>query len=229
MAKRPVFRVNNEGDKFVEEIFTEFKWYPGYSLVQKQKSINSLHDNYKKSYKNDNILEISSKSEDELGRLLSAFNLTIDTKYNGIITVECAFQGSKVFENGGPFTDIYNKSSLDAKKDERLKKSGKLLYFQYLNEKWPLEPKTIFYDWIYINGLYNKSKYIDKLTNYQAFTDIEYNPEKSINCQARSVALYVSLLKRNLLDKVIINKNEFINIIESNNKECTQINFLGNI
>jgi len=37
---------------------------------------------------------------------------------------------------------------------------------------------------------------------YEAFTDIEFNPEKSINCQAYSIAMFVSLSKRNLLGKI---------------------------
>ena len=59
-------------------------------------------------------LEVSTKSNEKLGQRLSAFNLKIDTKI-GEITIESAFQGSKVFEHGGPYTDIYKKDSRDAK------------------------------------------------------------------------------------------------------------------
>ena len=34
---------------------------------------------------------------------------------------------------------------------------------------------------------------MDELLTYRAFTDIEFNPDKSFNCQARSCALLVSL------------------------------------
>ena len=46
--------------------------------------------------------------------------------------------------------------------------------------------------------------------DYQAFTDIEFNPKKSINCQAYSVALYVSLRQRGLLEETIKNKDSFL-------------------
>ena len=49
--------------------------------------------------------------------------------------------------------------------------------------------------------------YYDRLIHdnvqYDIFTDIEFNPKKSINCQARSVAIFVSLYKANLLNKYI--------------------------
>jgi len=37
---------------------------------------------------------------------------------------------------------------------------------------------------------------------YQAFTDMEFNPKKSIHCQAYSLAMFVALKKRDLLDKI---------------------------
>ena len=37
---------------------------------------------------------------------------------------------------------------------------------------------------------------------YDGFTDIVYNPNKSVGCQARSAALYVGLTRAGLLDGV---------------------------
>ena len=57
-----------------------------------------------------------------------------------------------------------------------------------------MEPKTAFYDYIYVRAmLENFGKSID-LSEYDWFTDIEFNPERSINCQARSAAIYKLLL-----------------------------------
>ena len=52
-----------------------------------------------------------------------------------------------------------------------------------------------------------------KILNYTAFTDIEFNPKKSINCQARSCALYVSLVKNELLDIALESEEAFLEII----------------
>jgi hypothetical protein len=38
----------------------------------------------------------------------------------------------------------------------------------------------------------------DKLVEYNAFTDIEFNPKKSFNCQAYSAALYISAIRADL-------------------------------
>lgn len=82
-------------------------------MTQKQKSILSLHKNFLEKYPQRRILEISTKSNNELGVKLSAFNLMIHTNERAF-SVESAFQSSKVFENGGPYTDLLNKSSKEA-------------------------------------------------------------------------------------------------------------------
>jgi hypothetical protein len=57
--------------------------------------------------------------------------------------------------------------------------------------------------------------WIDKeqLDQYVGFTDIEFNPNRSINCQARSCALFLTLVRRNLLEDVIASPTSFIQVI----------------
>lgn len=210
MAKRPVFIHNSSGSTLVDTKMIDFQYHSGFAVVQKQKSINSLHDSIRDKLDIFNILEISSKSEVELGVALSAFNLMMfDKKTHQKFSVECAFQSSKVFQNGGPFLDLLNVTSREAKKDERLKTSGQLKKFTFYGIDWALDPLTAFYDWLYINALNFNAEYHQELLAYEAFTDIEFNPEKSINCQAYSIAMFVALSKRNLLDKVR-NPKEFL-------------------
>ncbi len=114
MAKRPIFIPKSSGNLMVVAMPIEFVWYPGMSKSQKQKSIRSLHDAAKKDRGIEYILEISSKSETELGVKLSAFNLLLKTPNGSMASVEVLFQGSKVFSGGGPYTDIYNKTSREA-------------------------------------------------------------------------------------------------------------------
>ncbi len=212
MAIRPIFVPNINGNQLYEEINVEFKWNPGFALVQKEKNIKALHEKAKEK-KLTSILEVSSKSSEPLGQRLSAFSLKIDTLNYADITIECAFQGSKVFENNIQYTDIYSKTSIEAKKDPRIRNSGKLIGFNFMGDKWELEPKSAFYDWIYIKALYPHKDFLKKLYQYQGFTDIEFNPNKSINCQARTCAIIVSLLKRDLYDEAMISKKRFIEII----------------
>ena len=214
MAKRPVFISSDKPDSLLEKIEVEFKWHPGLAVSQKQKSIESLHNAAQEQLGLNNILEISSKSKVDLGVSLSAFNLSLTNKDNIKAPVEVFFQGSKVFTQGGPFTDLYQKSSREAKKDERLVESGDLIAFDFDDQKWPLSPSTMFYDWLYCSALEQNRPQADALLDYNAFTDIEFNPDRSINCQAASAAIYISLVKKDLITKAMQSSKNFIEIHE---------------
>ena len=130
------------------------------------------------------------------------------------MTVEAAFQGSKAFERGGPFRDIFDLGPKEAKRDERLRSSGSLVKFSFFGTDWPLNPRTAFYDWLYINALNKNEQLAEAVSEYDYFTDIEFNPERSVNCQARSVALYLSLQWRGLLADIINSPAAFRSIYE---------------
>lgn len=216
MASRPIFIPTSTGPTLVDTRHIEFKWFPGLSASQKQKSVESMHLAAECQIPAlSGVLEVSSKSKLDLGIALSAFNLTITTLKNNLtFSVECAFQGSKVFEEGGPYRDIFSLTSREAKKDERLKSSGRLTGFQFFGTEWPLEPRTAFYDWLYINALKKHPETASQLNPYSAFTDIEFNPERSINCQAYSVALFIALERRGLLNEAASSKEAFLEIVK---------------
>lgn len=213
MAKRPVFIPEKNGTLSVTEKEVEFQWFPGMSKSQKQKSIKSLHEVAKLDGIN-SILEISSKSELELGVSLSAFNLMITTKkHKNSFSVETAFQGSKVFQEGGPYVDLFEETSIKAKKDIRLKESGNLRGFVFFNIEFPLIPRTFFYDWLYINAVNQNELLADEIMEFSGFTDIEFNPKKSINCQAFSAALFVSLSYSSLLKDALESPEVFKDVL----------------
>ncbi len=210
MAKRPIFTPNFNGFPYVDTLDIEFKWHPGFAKSQLQKSIASLHAAAEKLNKISPILEISSKSTSRLGVSLSAFNLSLKTPNGQRMSVECAYQGSKVFENGGPYHELYSVSSLEAKTDDRLSNSGNLVAFNFCGEDFPTEPKTAFYDWLYLTGLYQKKRdFVKELEVFQGFSDIVFNPNRSINCQARAAALFVSLSKNGLIDEQIFRDQDY--------------------
>ena len=215
MAKRPIFTPNFSGFPYVDTIDIEFKWHPGFAKSQMQKSIASLHEAAEKLNQISPILEISSKSMSSLGVSLSAFNLSLKTSNGQRMNVECAYQGSKVFENGGPYHELYSASSREAKTDDRLRNSGELVAFNFCGEDFPIEPKTAFYDWLYITALRQQEMDMMKeLEVFQGFSDIVFNPNRSINCQARAAALFVSLSKNRLMDEQIFrDKNHYLALI----------------
>lgn len=215
MAKRPYFMISDTTDKFYKEFSCEFEFYTGFALSQKQKSVKSLHEQILKRYPNRKILEVSRRSENPLGIALSAFNLKFLNIDNKEYPVECVFQASKVFANGQQYYDLLYKTASEAKTDERLKNSGPLIKFSLNGNDWELEPKTYFYDFIYISALYRNKEVCKQLLEFDTFTDIEFNPQKSFNCQARSVAIAVSLLKNNLIEKYLSDKILFKEIYNS--------------
>jgi hypothetical protein len=212
MAKRPIFVPLVDGKRYVLERYVDFQWHSGFARSQKQKSIRALHEMALRDYGVKNPLEVSSKSEDALGVALSSFNLKFTTRKGRILTVEAAFQGSKVFEFGGPYVDIFEFAPMDAKRDERLKSSGRLTKFSFFGCDWDLEPKTAFYDWLYINALLKNVDLIPLVTDRDGFTDIEFNPEKSINCQARSVALFCALYHSDRLEYALESHENFVGL-----------------
>lgn len=209
MADRPVFIPRHDANRLVEEKSFSFTWNPGLAPSQKMKNVTALHASAAEAGYTP-LLEVSSKSEHEIGRRLSAFNLKIEIEDDFIIPLECAFQGSKIFERGGPFTDIFSMPPKEAKRDSRLTESGKLIGFQFEGREFPLIPKTGFYDWIYIKSLFPYREWLDRLSRYVGFTDIEFNPERSINCQARSCATFVALKSRGILDECVRSPEFFI-------------------
>ena len=196
MATRPFFIPGQDKEELVRTNSVEFTWFSGFAKSQKQKSILSFHESISRDFKLDKILEISTKSENKLGIQLSAFNLRIKFKDKEYF-LESVFQGSKIFTDQGPNEDIYEKSSIDAKKDERIKRSD-LKEFSFFGEIFSLE--FDFYSWVYFIALNQNKKLKTGILNYEAFTDIEFNPEKSFNCQAYSAALYSSMVKNKILD-----------------------------
>ncbi len=207
MAKRPVF-IRKDVFPFYEVKEVEFTFYPGFAISQKHKSIRSLHESFR-GQADGNVLEISTKSDEALGVMLSAFNLLIAV--NGRkISLECAFQGSKQFRNGGPYMDLYEVSSREAKKDARLKESGDLIGFNLAGKRFRSEPRDFFYNWIYIKALCDNAGYLRRLEPYSAFTDIEFNPQKSLNCQAKAVAIAMGLRKAGLLEQCMADEGIFL-------------------
>lgn len=203
MANRPVFVVNSK-PPYYKVINVEFEWSGGFAKTQSQKNIVALHNEFLKTNNEHKILEISSKSLQELGTKLSAFSLEkYVSEMDAKIPVECVYQGSKAFSNAGPYTDLYYKTPKEAKTDERLKNSGHLIGYRFSDVDYPLTDNFTFYDYIYILALIENPDLSKELLQYSAFTDIIFTPNKSMNCQAKSAAIYKSLHDNGLLDLVL--------------------------
>jgi len=214
VASRIIFSPNlNSNNELFSEKLVNFEWVPGIAISQAKKSIRNLHEAAKRQIGLTNILEISTRSEAILGISLSAFNLLFEGKK---FSVESAYQASKVFEKGGPYLDLLNSNSTDAKTDERLKNSGVLIGFRFEGEDFPVTQAPNFYDYLYIRSLL---AFPDRLLlkAYDGFTDIAfsqttliYKDKRAYNCQARSTAIFLTLISRYIEEDILGNLRELM-------------------
>jgi hypothetical protein len=199
---------------YVKTTYVEFEWHPGFSVTQARRSIASLHEAARLNGYSP-LLEISSKSPNPIGVQMSAFNLVLRYADHTVL-VEAAFQGSKVFEFGGPYQDLYGVAGRDAKSDPRITQSGKLIGFRFFELDFPNQPVTAFYDWLYLTALLQHRELISKITKYRGFTDIAFNPHRSLNCQARSAALFVALSQTHDIVRLMSDIDSFLATLRGN-------------
>lgn len=222
MAIRPVFCPNlpaMASRPGVYKIDVEFKWVPGQAHSQRQKCAASLQEAIAQDYPQIRALEISSKSNAGLGVALSALNLA---GADGV-SVEAAYQCGKVFEGGvGPFNEFRVYDSRDARKAVReAAEERRLVAFLEANRTWPLEPSSLFYDWLYCSALYQNPELSKQVLQYNGFTDIEFNPAKSVSCQAAAAAYYASLHAFGLLEIALGSADAFQSLYT---RQCVTVN-----
>lgn len=220
MTQRPVFRPTTSRGPLALSVDIPFRWHPGFSATQKRKNVVALHEQARKLGYSD-LLEVSTKSEDPFGRELSAFNLQVPISADRCVPVELAYQASKVFENGGPYDDLLLLSPGEAKRDIRLQTSGRLVAFSFGGKRFPLSPPNAFYDWLYIRGLVREPALVEHLQRFQGFSDIEFNPQRSLNCQARSCAIAVSLIMRGELERSSRSFAHFVRMLDGGTQPVT--------
>jgi len=211
VASRPVFIPNYEGALLVQERSFDFTWSSGFAESQKKKNIAALHATAKRSGI-ERILEISTKSEEKVGRRLSAFSLKLEIG-GAELPLESVYQGSKVFEKCGPSPEIFDYEPREAKRYVRGLDCGHLIGFELEGQRYPLIPKNAFYDWLYIRALAKHVEWINENISYDAYTDIEFNPEKQVNCQARAFAEFKSLAAKSELGAAIADFEHFASML----------------
>lgn len=209
MATRSVYYIKD--NKVSKENF-DFVWERGLAYSQKQKNIVKLHEAISEKYKvnKDEILEVSTKSLTELGKMLSSINLKFKID-NRDYFFESVYQSSKVFGDGllDPIHHLewIELESFEAKKLSREIKLP-LIEFKFKDKTFPLEPKTMFFDWLYISCInqLNIKFLIDK---YKYFTDIEFNPIKMVSTQAQALCKYKCLADQGLVEEFLENPQKF--------------------
>jgi hypothetical protein len=66
-----------------------------------------------------------------------------------------------------------------------------------------------------LKALSQNPVYAKMLMRFEGFSDIHFNPEKSINCQPRATALFVALEKKGALKAVLKDREFYFSIINN--------------
>ncbi len=217
-AVRPVYQIVTDPNdpNFYHAVDIEFRWFPGLSTIQRRRSIVSLQRAYMEEYPESNVIEVTTKSLNHIGEQFSPFYLTVKLPDGQWKPVETVYHACKVYEKGGPFLDILEKEPGHARKDERRYKNGELIGFQFGNKTFPADPPTYFFTWLYITALTEHPDQAKILLDYDAFTDILFNPKKGKVNQAMACAIYVSLVKRGLLEDAMSSPESYRKIVFPN-------------
>lgn len=214
MAARPVF-LTNQNKPYFSEYNVNFVYNNGFAPCQKKKNIIAIHNAFHKDNSDKKVLEISSKSFDEIGVKLSAFNLMLYVESLGkSMPVEIMYHSGKIYKDSGRHLEILNMTPKESKKYLYQNKFGLIEYFVFENQRVEVDDFCDFYNWLYIKALLENEYISSELLKYEAFTDVEYNPSRSKNCQARSAAMFVSLYKQNKIQfGEILNYDKFRRLI----------------
>lgn len=211
MAQRPVFVVTDQAHGWVRVETVGFTWFPGMSLAQKRRSIDAMQAAARQRFPEVSFLEISTKSADADGRALSGFELCLEAGGGRRMSVESVFQGSKVCRPAhaggspsGPFQELYDQDAVTAKRDPRLS-ACHVQGFRFFDTDWPVAdadaggspplPPSAFYDFLYFRALTRQPALAARALAFGGFTDLEFTPGRSDNCQAFSAALFAALTR----------------------------------
>lgn len=217
MAIRPIFIPNPNRGPLVEELPLNIEWAGGFAVTQKQKNIISLHEAAAK-HGISPVLEISTKSMEEVGRRLSAFSLKISV--NGIMkNLEAVYQSSKVFKFSGQHLSLMDLDPIKAKKEVRRIGEGPIIAFRFEGVDYPTEPVNAFYDWLYLRAIVPHEEWIKKNLHYAAYSDIEFTPSKSVNCQGRAVAEFHALSMRGSTMDCVKDFDNFRNLLRLSQRQ----------
>jgi|LFRM01.1.fsa_nt_gb hypothetical protein len=209
MAKRLYFIAKPSYQGLIVEKTINFEYFRGQDPKQTEKSIESMQHAIKAYESGGKVLEVSKYSPSLLGKQLSSLNLEYENNEGRSYPVINIFESSKVFENGGPYRDLLHVDLKDLDEDPRLKESGRLLGFHFEDEPYSLEPRSLFFDYIYISALHQQKEIQEKLLEFDMISDVTYQMGKMFASSARACAYFISLKRTNKLESALESLDSF--------------------
>lgn len=200
------------------------QFVPNTTKERAQRNIQEVFRVFQKRFPDKKILEVSLFSPQiPLGTdLCPQFLCKKMESLDGMIPVESILHASKIFTGGGPYTDLFTANPLEIKNDPRLRSSGILTSYTFEGEEYPIHPRTAFFDFIYMLALVEPQNHAltRELLQYDAFCDITYQETKDFVCPARSLTIFVSLMRQGLLQKVHTFE-EYLTVVTGSNEKHT--------
>ncbi|MDY5557468.1 DUF6977 family protein [Helicobacter sp.] len=241
-AIRPYFKATKEKVIESEVKFEFFSGFA--PVQKQKNIISMHKEIFKKEINGQILEVSTKNNSELLGYKLSAFNLRLDDKPLEYVFQESKrfqqnnqdsinYKGFEKYcckENDNFYLKFQNLDSINLKKEnpkrivaDFLKQNNGLYlsHFQYQGIVFELfgnNPfsKSLFYDFIYFKAIQESLSEKEQMNilGFNIFTDIEFNPQKSINCQARSCALYHYAKLNNKVNFFMESKGNFIKIYE---------------
>lgn len=149
------------------------------------------------------VLEISSRSDEEIGRSLSAMRLpAARSDDERRLPVESIYQAAKCYGEQGPGEALSN--GFNAKRHDReRRRAGGLTGFEHGGTFWPTGSGSAFYDQLWIKAAADGGNELTgRLEGYDGFSDQFHRPGQSVACQARAAAILVGLERAGRLQSV---------------------------
>ena len=193
------------------ETLHEFEWLKGLNPSVRQKNSGRLRDAVSNDLGVTRILEVSTKSDLVLGVRLSAFTLKLPEKF-GSPSLESAYQASKVFadSNGQQFRSPEWLGAAEPHIAKRYIRDhfskSQVAGFDFNGRFWAANPTCLFYDYLFFEAVCAKPAEFQEILDFQAFVDIEsaknnlgFQQGKPFNSQARSAAIYSTIVRNSLI------------------------------
>lgn len=130
-----------------------------------------------------------------LSQSLSPYNLKFRTKSNTMVSVERAFHGSKVFQNGKQFKELFNYRRYDIRTLKELRTNGEVKEFNFYNKVFVVSDydSEFFYIWLYLHTLNQKHNLY--LLSYIKNTDGFYEDFQDKNTKYGNASLACAVAK----------------------------------
>ena len=184
---------------YTKEISVTFPWSNG----SKHQNVQAVLDTFHDVYPDVPALEVSLASSQPEGIHAAAMKLPLHLAGLGLdVPVGIVYEASKVFENGGPYTDLLQCSRQKVSKDARLQQSGKCIGYRLEDMDFPAEPhRYAFFNWLYACALRQNPETAENILKFGAFSDLELgSTKKDRNSPARAAAVYAGLAAAGKLD-----------------------------